>query len=84
MVGEREAIPVPTDSAFHLQMEIGMSQQTHVQALNDKHATMERLIAEETNRPSPDQLKLTKLKREKLKLKEEIARLSDLLASPAG
>ena len=61
-----------------------MTQQTHVQALNDKHAAMERLIAEETNRPSPDYVKLTKLKREKLKLKEEIARLSDMLASPVG
>jgi len=53
-----------------------MTQQAHVQALADKHAALERFISEESSRPSPDSLKISKLKREKLKLKEEIERLT--------
>ncbi len=49
-----------------------MTQQAHVQALAEKHAALERIIAEEINRPSPDSLRIAELKRRKLKLKEEM------------
>ena len=49
-----------------------MTQQAHVQALAEKHATLERIIAQEINRPSPDSIRLAELKRQKLKLKEQI------------
>ncbi|GAK33461.1 MULTISPECIES: DUF465 domain-containing protein [Iodidimonas] len=49
-----------------------MTQQAHVQALADKHATLERVITQETKRPSPDTLRIAKLKREKLLLKEKM------------
>ncbi len=53
-----------------------MSTSTHVVALNEKHAALEKVIHEEVQRPHPDSLKLTELKREKLKVKEEIVELT--------
>ncbi|GER06850.1 hypothetical protein GCM10007972_11630 [Iodidimonas muriae] len=49
-----------------------MTQQAHAQALADKHATLERIITQEASRPAPDTLRLAKLKREKLLLKEKL------------
>lgn len=40
-----------------------------------KHKALDRLIAEEMARPSSDDLKLAELKREKLRLKDEISKL---------
>jgi len=53
-----------------------MSVETHVSSLARKHADLDRLVAQETARPIPNTLRLTELKREKLKIKEEIERLS--------
>ncbi len=52
-----------------------MSNKAHVQALVEKHANLEQIIAQELARPSPDQFKLTELKKRKLRIKEAIARL---------
>lgn len=49
--------------------------QAHVSALEAKHAGLEARIAEETQRPMPDAATLARLKKEKLKIKEEIAGL---------
>jgi len=46
---------------------------THVSALQSKHAGLERRIAEERARPSPDEVLLMELKRRKLKIKEALA-----------
>ena len=43
-----------------------------VASLNDKHATLERAIEEENQRPHPDDVRLSELKREKLRIKDEI------------
>lgn len=48
---------------------------THQQALETKHAALDRRIAEEVHRPVPDAATLTDLKRQKLRLKEEITGL---------
>ena len=48
---------------------------THLNALQSKHAGLERRIAEERARPSPDEVLLMELKRRKLRLKEELALL---------
>jgi hypothetical protein len=48
-------------------------QQAHISALQTKHADIEAKIVEETQRPMPDTGTLARLKKEKLKLKEEIA-----------
>jgi hypothetical protein len=49
--------------------------QAHVSALQAKHAGLEARISEETQRPRPDMATLARLKKEKLKVKEEISGL---------
>lgn len=52
-----------------------MSLSAHLQELSDKHRQLERRIEEEENRPGSDDAIIRRLKSEKLKLKDEIARL---------
>jgi hypothetical protein len=52
-----------------------MSMHDHVESLRSKHAHLEQEIDDELHRPLPDQSVLTRLKREKLRIKDEIARL---------
>ena len=47
-------------------------EQQHIQALKAKHAALEAAIDAESSRPMPDSAELAKLKRQKLKIKEEI------------
>lgn len=49
--------------------------QAHITALESKHAGLDARIAEETSRPLPDAATIAKLKKEKLRLKEEISGL---------
>jgi hypothetical protein len=44
----------------------------HIDALSARHAQIEGLIAAEMLRPVPDSVTLARLKRQKLKLKEEV------------
>ena len=44
----------------------------HIDALNTKHAGLDARIAEESLRPHPDEATLARLKKEKLRLKDEI------------
>lgn len=57
-----------------------MNQTADLAELEARHAALERDIDDEANRPLPDQARLTGLKREKLRIKEEIARRSGDLA----
>jgi len=50
-----------------------MTADERLDALRVKHATLEREIDDEIHRPLPDELRLTELKREKLRIKDEIA-----------
>jgi hypothetical protein len=52
----------------------GMSLETHVEALTRKHASIDEIIDQEEHRPHPDTMRLMQLKRQKLRLKEELAR----------
>ncbi len=52
-----------------------MSLDTHVASLNQKHAEIEDVIAREELRPHPDAMRLMELKKQKLRLKEELIRL---------
>ena len=52
-----------------------MSLAAHLAELSDKHKLLERRIEEELARPGSSDLEITRMKREKLKLKEEIVRL---------
>ena len=51
-----------------------MTQHAHVVSLEQKHANLEAMINDEAHRPHPDDLKLAYLKREKLRIKEEMSR----------
>ena len=52
-----------------------MSLQSRIEALKERHATLEVRIADEDQRPRPDSDMLWQLKIEKLRLKEEMERL---------
>jgi len=52
-----------------------MSLQTHLETLKERHAALDARILEEDQRPRPDNDTLTRLKVEKLHVKEEIERL---------
>lgn len=52
-----------------------MALDAHLAELSDKHRALDRKIEEELARPSADALKIGELKRQKLRLKDEIARL---------
>lgn len=48
---------------------------SHAQALQLKHAGLERKIAEEQGRPMPDVTAIQFLKKRKLRIKEELAQI---------
>lgn len=50
----------------------GMGERAEVEALTKQHASLDAFITEENQRPHPDFLKISELKREKLRLKEQI------------
>jgi hypothetical protein len=52
-----------------------MVHQPRLRALEERHAALERRILEEDGRPARDAEAVTRLKREKLRLKEEMDRL---------
>jgi hypothetical protein len=52
-----------------------MNLQSHLDTLKGRHADLELRIAAEDSRPRPDDKALTRMKVEKLRLKEEMERL---------
>jgi hypothetical protein len=48
---------------------------SHVAALQAKHEGLERQLHEEMNRPAPDSSMIQALKKQKLRIKEEIAHI---------
>jgi hypothetical protein len=55
-----------------------MSTVDYVESLKNKHASLEQAIAQENSRPHPDDDTIHTLKKQKLQLKDQIARLSSL------
>jgi len=53
-----------------------MSTVDHIEALKMKHASLEQAINQESTRPHPDDDAICSLKKRKLMIKDEIARLS--------
>lgn len=47
-------------------------EQSHASALQLKHAGLERQIAEELSRPLPDPAMIQQLKKQKLRIKDEL------------
>jgi hypothetical protein len=56
-----------------------MSLNTRLDALKERHASLETRIFDEDQRPRPDSEALMRLKIEKLRLKEEMERLRTLV-----
>jgi hypothetical protein len=52
-----------------------MSLQSHIEVLKERHASLDSKILEEDRRPRPDDGALSRLKLEKLRLKEQMQRL---------
>jgi hypothetical protein len=46
--------------------------QAQAESLEQKHAALQALIDEEEHRPHPDEIRLHELKKEKLRIKDEI------------
>jgi hypothetical protein len=54
-----------------------MTLAAHLAELSEKHRMLERKIQEEMARPGGDDVQITRWKREKLKLKDEMAKLQN-------
>jgi len=52
-----------------------MSLQSHLTELERRHEALDREIAKEWGHPAVDEMKVAELKRRKLQLKDEIAKL---------
>lgn len=52
-----------------------MALEAHVSELTDKHRALEQKIETELARPSSDSIVISELKREKLRIKDELERL---------
>ena len=52
-----------------------MTLATHLAELSEKHRTLEQQIEEELARPGGDDLQISKLKKERLRIKDEITKL---------
>ena len=52
-----------------------MSVEDRIEALREQHATLERAIDEENSHPFPNQDAIADLKRQKLRIKDEIFQL---------
>lgn len=52
-----------------------MALSSHVQELRKKHQTLSERVIQEQRSPAADQIKIAELKKQKLRLKEEITRL---------
>jgi len=59
-----------------------MPMQEHIESLRSKHARLEELIQEELHRPLPDQGVISRLKKEKLRIKEQIERIRGAQTRP--
>ncbi len=58
-----------------LEKEFCMSRETHLAALGQRHDALDKEIAKELLYPAKDEFKLAEMKRRKLQLKDEIAKL---------
>ena len=52
-----------------------MSLQARIESLKERHSVLDARIFDEDHRPKPDDMVLSRLKVEKLRLKEEMERL---------
>ncbi len=53
-----------------------MALQAHISELSEKHRILDKLVEDELARPAADDARIAKLKRQKLRLKDRIERLT--------
>jgi hypothetical protein len=70
-----DATRVTIDGCHRLAGGLCMSLQDRIEALKEKHAALERALDEENKRPLPNQDAIYDLKRQKLRIKDEIYQL---------
>ncbi len=58
---------------IHQLRKENVMENSHVSALSAKHAGLDARIKAETSRPKPDTVLVASLKKQKLRLKEELA-----------
>lgn len=56
-------------------MEVPMTKDEHTASLRTRHAELEEALEAETHRPVPDQAAISGIKKQKLRIKDELARL---------
>lgn len=54
-----------------------MALSAHLEQLQNRHGEIDAKIEQEMRSPMPDQTRLTKLKRQKLQIKDTITQMSD-------
>ena len=54
-----------------------MSVSEHIETLRARHQQLEGLLEAENNRPRPDEAVVSDLKKEKLRIKDELAQLTE-------
>ena len=66
-----------TPTPFNMQPEGKMTLAGHLAELSEKHRILEIRIQEELSRPGGDDLQISRLKKEKLRIKEEMTKIKD-------
>jgi len=74
---DNSALPCHTDAPFNSQPEGKMTLAAHLAELSEKHRILELRIQEELARPGSDDLHISKLKKEKLRIRDEMAKLEN-------
>jgi hypothetical protein len=72
---DKPSLPCHTTDPFNTPTEGSMTLAGHLQELSEKHRTLETRIQEELARPGADDLQINRLKKEKLRIKEELTKL---------
>ena len=70
-------LPCHTVAPFNRLPEGKMTLAAHLAELSEKHRLLEMKIQEELARPGSDDLHISKLKREKLKIRDEMTKLEN-------
>lgn len=66
----------PSSGVNQLRRRTWMAGDDRIEALRAKHAKLESEIDDEFHRPMPDDAHIAELKREKLRIKDEISRIA--------
>jgi len=53
-----------------------MSLQNRIESLKVKHASIESALESKTSQPNPDEIELAELKKQKLAIKDELAKIT--------